>query len=433
MKRYLLLMTIALVFLSSPILSRSPNSVKDNVTLEGRWTGGYCAATAVNGSICYFGSDKYFEIVDLSTPSSPVELGKLELSSLSTISDIFINDNYAYVADGWDGLRIIDISNSASPVEVGSFASDDLALDVFVDGNYAYLANDLAGLRILDVSNPTSPVEVGRFDTEGNTEGVFVVGNYAYIADGDFGFRILDISNLASPVEMSVFSTGSYSFNIVVEGNYAYVADGDDLYVLDISNPAAPTEAGYLGTGGYFQDVAVEGNYTYLANGSEGLFIADIYDLSDIKEAGSFNTDGKGVKVAVEGNYVYLADRDSGLCVLKSNIATDVEDDIASIPVKYSLSQNYPNPFNPSTTIKYSITHPLIPSREGKEQSDRGVLITLKIYDILGKEVATLVNKEQSAGLYEVQFSAYNFPSGIYYYRLSAGSFVQSKKMILLK
>jgi len=425
MKQYLLLIIIVLAFLSSPVLSRSPNSVKDNVTLEGKWSGGYCAATAVNGSICYFGSDKYFEIVDFSTPSSPVELGKLELSDINTITDIFIDGNYSYVTDGWNGLRIIDISNSANPVEVGSFASDDLALDVFVDGNYAYLANDLAGLRILDISSHGNPTEIGHFDTEGNTEGVFVKGNYAYVADGDFGFRILDISNLASPVEKSVFPTGSYSFNVVVEGNYAYVADGDDLYILDISDPAAPTEAGYLGTGGYFQDVSVEGDYTYLANGSKGLFIADISDLSDIREAGSFDTDGKAMKVAVEGNYVYLADRDSGLVVLKSNITTDVEDETSSIPEKYSLSQNYPNPFNPSTTIKYSI-----PKSVGKRHASS---LQLKIYDVLGREVVTLVNKVQKPGNYEVQFNAQNFPSGVYYYKLKTGSFVQTKKMILLK
>jgi len=106
-----------------------------------------------------------------------------------------------------------------------------------------------------------------------------------------------------------------------------------------------------------------------------------------------------------------------------------------------SLSQNYPNPFNPTTTIKYTIpnsTHPLIPSREGKERSDRGVLknfgmVTLKVYDVLGKEVATLVNKQQPAGTYQVTFDASNLSSGIYFYRLQAGSFTETKKMILMR
>jgi len=83
----------------------------------------------------------------------------------------------------------------------------------------------------------------------------------------------------------------------------------------------------------------------------------------------------------------------------------------------------YPNPFNTSTIIKYSI-----PSIQAG-----GGFVTLKIYDILGREVITLVNEKQNAGNYEVNFNAKNLSSGIYYYRLKSGSFVESKKMVLLK
>ena len=90
-----------------------------------------------------------------------------------------------------------------------------------------------------------------------------------------------------------------------------------------------------------------------------------------------------------------------------------------NMPIQYSLSQNYPNPFNPSTIIKYSVP---------KQQ-----LVTLKIYNMLGQEVATLVNNQQNAGNYEVTFNADRLASGIYFYTLNAGSFVSTKKMILLK
>jgi photosystem II stability/assembly factor-like uncharacterized protein len=85
----------------------------------------------------------------------------------------------------------------------------------------------------------------------------------------------------------------------------------------------------------------------------------------------------------------------------------------------YLLSQNYPNPFNPNTTIKYQIP----------EIS----FITIKIYDVLGNEVATLVNEEKLAGVYEVEFDGSGLPSGIYFYQLSAGQYVETKKMVLLK
>jgi len=95
----------------------------------------------------------------------------------------------------------------------------------------------------------------------------------------------------------------------------------------------------------------------------------------------------------------------------------------------FNLSQNYPNPFNPSTTINYSI--PVETLRATSATTN--VNVTLKIYDILGREVATLVNKEQSPGTYSIKFDGSNLTSGLYFYKLRSGSFIESKKMILVK
>ncbi|MCH7769964.1 MAG: T9SS type A sorting domain-containing protein [Bacteroidetes bacterium] len=110
------------------------------------------------------------------------------------------------------------------------------------------------------------------------------------------------------------------------------------------------------------------------------------------------------------------------LKVEKTGSPTNVED--ATIPIEFSVTQNYPNPFNPSTTIKYSIP----------QQS----LVTIKVYDILGTEVKTLVNGERTPGIYSVQWNGDNnygskVATGIYIYRVVAGNFVQVKKMILMK
>ena len=85
----------------------------------------------------------------------------------------------------------------------------------------------------------------------------------------------------------------------------------------------------------------------------------------------------------------------------------------------YKLYNNYPNPFNPSTKIKYSVAE--------------NTFVSLKIYDVAGSEVTTIVNREQAAGEYEIYFNAADLTSGVYIYKLNAGSFVESKKMILLK
>jgi len=87
--------------------------------------------------------------------------------------------------------------------------------------------------------------------------------------------------------------------------------------------------------------------------------------------------------------------------------------------IEYELSQNYPNPFNPSSTISYQIP----------ELS----FVTIKIYDVLGIEIMTLVSEEKSTGNYEVEFNAARLPSGVYFYTLTSGVFSDTKKLLLLK
>jgi len=100
-------------------------------------------------------------------------------------------------------------------------------------------------------------------------------------------------------------------------------------------------------------------------------------------------------------------------------VVVSVEDDNINYPDEYSLLQNYPNPFNPTTTIKYEIP-------ESK-------FVILAVYDILGREVAILVNEEKPAGSYEVVFTSSDLISGVYFYQLRAGNYIETKKMIILR
>ena len=98
---------------------------------------------------------------------------------------------------------------------------------------------------------------------------------------------------------------------------------------------------------------------------------------------------------------------------------TNIEQIGNSIPEYFSLSQNFPNPFNPNTIINYQLAI--------------NNVVSLKVYDALGKEVATLVNEKQNPGSYSVEFNSKGLPSGIYFYKLEAGDFVETKKMVLMK
>lgn len=89
------------------------------------------------------------------------------------------------------------------------------------------------------------------------------------------------------------------------------------------------------------------------------------------------------------------------------------------VPKDFYLFQNYPNPFNPTTNIKYQIT--------------KTSIVKITVYDILGKEIVTLVNEKENSGIYEIQWNAVNFPSGVYFYKLTSNDFTETKKMVLLK
>jgi hypothetical protein len=92
---------------------------------------------------------------------------------------------------------------------------------------------------------------------------------------------------------------------------------------------------------------------------------------------------------------------------------------INSLPKAFTLYQNYPNPFNPTTVIKFQVP------------SSRFVKLTL--FDILGREIAALVNEQLQPGAYEVKWDASNYPSGVYYYKLTSGDYTETKKLILIK
>ncbi|KXK47713.1 MAG: exopolysaccharide biosynthesis protein, partial [Chlorobi bacterium OLB5] len=120
-------------------------------------------------------------------------------------------------------------------------------------------------------------------------------------------------------------------------------------------------------------------------------------------------------------NGAILKTTNGGILVGLSNIST-------SIPKSYSLHQNYPNPFNPVTKIRFEI-----PSLNHHLQAGDREVVLLKIYDLLGREITTLVNEQLIPGIYEVDWDGSGFASGVYFYSLITENFVETKRMVLLK
>jgi len=163
----------------------------------------------------------------------------------------------------------------------------------------------------------------------------------------------------------------------------------------------------------YFQNIFAQGNnkisWSVFDNG---------FALQNNSSITSFSLIGQpAVGVSASNNNKVIMGFLSELAIRGSVTSSDDPKNI--LPLAYDLYQNYPNPFNPSTIINYQLAV--------------GSQVTLKVYGVLGNAVATLVNEKKPAGTYELKWNAANLPSGVYFYRIQAGSFVETKKMILLK
>jgi hypothetical protein len=226
---------------------------------------------------------------------------------------------------------------------------------------------------------------------------------------------------LTNPIDLSGFANPrlSYYTKFDIEDNYDY---GQVEVSTNNGSTWLPLAGNYTQPGVSPQPVGQPVYDGAISSWVKEEISLATYASSQIKIRFELKTDG-----GVRRDGWYLDD----IAVFIYTIPTDVSGNDEPV-YKFGLEQNYPNPFNPSTKIKYTI--PSVIASETKQSQ----LVTLKVYDVLGNEIATLVNEEKPAGSYEVEFESHsgsvrNLSSGIYFYKLQAGSFIETKKMLLMK
>ena len=255
-------------------------------------------------------------VIDVTQPSAPAEVGFWnELTYGESIDGIATRGNHVYAACSEDRLYVIDVSNPSAPSTAGFCWDGGRALAISESGNYAYVAA-WGELIVVDVSNPTVPVEVGSLPGLSCYD-VAVAGDYAYVTEAESGLHVINISDPSHPVE-----SGEYTYahavpnGFAIAENYAYVVDAHrDLRVINIVNPIAPTEIGSYETG-RAQSVAIAGNYAYVASGWSGVRVIDITNSATPVEVSFCDTLGTARDVAVSGNYAYVAGLMDGLGVV---------------------------------------------------------------------------------------------------------------------
>jgi len=244
----------------------------------------------MQGTFAYVtASNNGLRIIDVSVPSAPIEIAFIDSGYARNASSIFIVDSVAYISQQLS-LWIIDVSDPYYPSEISyeNFFGAGSNNDIFVSGSFAYFLQSPSGLKVIDVSNPANPIELGYIDIEtAGAQNVFVSGSYAYIADDTNNLLVIDVSNPSYPIEIGRYEFGARTTCLFASGSYVYVgcttASPDyncNLKVLDVSDPSNPLLVANCDLpDGWPTDVAVSGFYAFVAR-SHSTSSIEIVDVS---------------------------------------------------------------------------------------------------------------------------------------------------------
>ena len=246
-----------------------------------------------------------------------------------------------------------------------------------------------------------------------NFDALFLFTGYPYLLSEEEGSRLIEYLNLNKPIYIFVEDIAQVSFwNYIGVTGFAYLPT---LTTVDrvIGVDTTFTENIVIDTSFISGSIpGVEGNITPILTG---------FSDSSISITTAYIPVDKSIKVIIDFyNLIHHSEfLERVLIHFGLEEPNSIIDDNADQPNTFHLQQNYPNPFNPSTTIKFQIPE--------------AGFTSLKVYDVLGNDITTLVNEEKPAGVYELVFDAQNLTSGIYFYRIISGSYSETKKMVLLR
>lgn len=240
-------------------------------------TAGFVNQLAIIGDYLFATADLQGVLVyDLSDPALPLQIGSH--NTLGWAVDMKVVGDLAYVADT-NRLRILSVADVTHPTQVGSGPYDGSGVNgVAVDGDYAFVANGWEGLGIYDVANPSAPVRLGVVDSPGYAIDVEVRGGVAFVADDGAGVMLVDVSDPLSPEPITQINTSGYAVGLRLTDRYLFVGnDTGGIRMYDISNPHSPIAVASKTTAGLGWGVDIAGDYLYAATFHGGLNIYEIH------------------------------------------------------------------------------------------------------------------------------------------------------------
>ncbi|MDP8239115.1 MAG: hypothetical protein P9X24_08495 [Candidatus Hatepunaea meridiana] len=254
--------------------------------------------------------------------SENIECDSWTWTMLDKGMDVAMQGDYAYIAGGYTGLEVIDISTPESLFVACNYDESRIfATSLHIEDNIAYVGAGEDGLCIVDISDPTSPEEISRIDTDNFVNDVNILGNLAYVADMEGGLKIVDISDPGNPDLIRQCFEDCIISGIFIQGNYLYLVNPYPehelslVLIANIRNPEHPSEVGAFYSGDFIEDICLHGDYAYittiLESGQDwGPYYFSIFNISDKRNPrwiGNCQTSSVTRGLTISGNYLYAA------------------------------------------------------------------------------------------------------------------------------
>lgn len=260
-------------------------------------------------------------IIDVSQFKSPKNLAASDPGGHA--SDLTLAGDMLFVAIGSKGMAIYDVSNLSDPILLATNDTQQYAYDIAVHGNFAFVADQTNGVVIFNISDVNNPRYVTHFDTNGSALGVEYQDEYVFVADQDNGIVILDVKNISNIKEISTIDTNGSATKVIIRDKYAYISDYlNGVTIIDISDRENPIIISDIDTSGRAQDVFLHGNHLFIADDQEGTIILDISNPFQPEIIGSIDST-KAYGIHVSENYAYIADGSDGLLIAELMDNTD--------------------------------------------------------------------------------------------------------------
>ncbi|MGB2982838.1 MAG: pre-peptidase C-terminal domain-containing protein [Candidatus Bipolaricaulia bacterium] len=278
---------------------------------------GYSFDVVADGSFAYLivGAQGLL-VVDVSNPALPVEVGSH--STRGYAQAITLEGDHAFVANRSDGLTVLDVSDPMRPVEVGHLDTPGSAWDVAVEADRAFVADSQGGLHVIDVGRSGDPSSVAAHATSAFAKSIWIANSVAYVAMGDAGLELIDISDPENPATLSLIKTFGEANGVAVADGIAFVAAGyGGIRIIDVSDPTAPVEIGFISTAGEAMGIALAGGILYVAEATDGLSVYSVADPMNPQRAAQIDTPGEATSVYIDDGRAYVADREEGLQIVE--------------------------------------------------------------------------------------------------------------------